>query len=93
MTDALERRLRRAIRLDCVSLGDAWLVTGGAQPHHVTLQGACDCYDSLYRVHADPSFRCKHQLRVALAEGDARAWSLLRAALPLPTRSRRTARR
>ena len=91
MSDAaLLRRIARAVQLDAVRLENGeWLVTGGATPHRIR-HGICSCYDSLYVVHTDVGYRCKHQLKVALLEGDARAWALLRELVPAPRRQRRT---
>lgn len=67
------RRLGAAAGLTAESIGaGCYLVTGGAEPHHVDLRAegaalpACDCGDALYR----PQYVCKHTLCALAAEGD-----------------------
>ena len=81
-------RLARAVALDVVRLEDGdWLVSGGAQPHHVSADGrSCDCWD--HAVHE--GIICKHRTRILLARGDAAAWAGLRALVAQPRRRRRT---
>lgn len=60
-------RLRRALDLRCVqSPAHSWTVTGGLEPHKVTINGFphCDCPD-----HAK-GHTCKHILAVQLASGN-----------------------
>ena len=55
-------RVRRSLELDVQPLGDgAYIVSGGAEPHHVTTSEKpwrCDCMDAAYRRDV----RCKHVL-------------------------------
>lgn len=61
-------RLRRALDLQCVNRGnDAWIVSGGLEPHQVqrtTEQWHCDCTD-FAKGHL-----CKHILKVRHCNGD-----------------------
>jgi helicase len=59
-------RLRRAIDLTVVDTGGQYLVTGGADIHHVD-RTTCDCAD--FREH-DTSWWCKHRLAVRIAKKD-----------------------
>jgi len=87
------RRLARAVHLDALRLEDrTWLVTGGTQSHIVSADArSCDCLDHQLRERGD-GYRCKHLLRVLLAEGDAGTWALLRVLVAQPTRARGRAR-
>jgi helicase len=62
-------RLRRAIDLHVEAIGAReWVVTGGLEPHRVTIaneEAACDCGD------AARGNRCKHALAVGIYAGDA----------------------
>ena len=57
-------RTRKALRLNVEPLtDDAYVVTGGREPHTVTtaeVPWACDCRDATYR----PDVRCKHTTAV-----------------------------
>ena len=80
-------RLMRAVHLDACRAADLeYVISGGATVHRVNLAGVepCDCYD-----HRVDGHRCKHLLRVALAEGDSEVLRALRQLIPLPKRGRR----
>lgn len=76
-------RTARAACLEVHELAPGeYLVQGGRQPHHVTLEPpACDCRDFAFR--GGP---CKHLRAVALRQGDSATWdalgAFLRQALP-----------
>jgi hypothetical protein len=77
-------RLRRAVHLDVRELGPArYQVSGGEQPHLVTLEPtpACDCADCRYR-----SVRCAHRLAVALHCGHPAVLARLRELVDRPRR-------
>ncbi len=83
---AADRRVARAVFLDCVRQDDGtWLVTGGAQPHVVNAAvTSCDCPDHQLRGGS-----CKHLRRVQLALGDETALGQLRAVVTMPKRQPR----
>lgn len=57
-------RLRRALTPQVEALHAGYRITGGAVPHHVTLELRCDCPDHTCRYR-------KHVLAVLLRKGDA----------------------
>ena len=84
-------RLTRAVFLEAHRVGPGrWIVTGGAEPHVVTMaEGgafACDCRD--HAVHGGV-VGCKHTLRVRLARADTDVLEALREVVPMPKRARR----
>jgi len=87
-------RLSRAVHLDVEELGaGAWGVSGGAEPHVVTMgeDGAlsCDCTD--YEMHRG-AIGCKHVLAVRLRLADSDVLAALREVVTLPKRAKRKAR-
>lgn len=77
-------RLARAVHLDVERAGDAWLVSGGALAHVVSLDAAeCDCFG-----YGQRRTNCKHILAARLRLGDPETLSALRLMIPMPTRSR-----
>ena len=82
-----EGRLARAVHLDATRLGSGrcYQVTGGARTHVVHLADSgplCDCRD-----FALGTMRCKHVIRVDLANGDRDVIAALRRLLPYPSRT------
>lgn len=63
-----------------------FIVTGGKQPHVVTLRPrpSCDCADAMYR----PSIRCAHRFAVGLFLGRREALEALRLVVVVPARAK-----
>ena len=83
-------RLARAAHLTVERVAPGrYLVTGGAEPHEVTVDTGgvwrCDCTD--YAVHG--GIGCKHTLAVRLRRADADVLEALRDVVPMPKRARR----
>lgn len=92
MTSAQLRTARGAC-LEVQGTGPAdYLIQGGHQPHHVTLDPVpqCSCPDFRFRRVA-----CKHLRAVSLRQGDPAAWAelaaFIRAVWPHANRRRRMA--
>ena len=84
-------RLVRAVHLTVERVAPGrYLVTGGAEPHEVTVDAAgtlrCACTDAL--VHRG-AIGCKHTLAVRLMRADADVLEALRDVVPMPKRARR----
>ena len=77
-------RLARAVWLDCQPRGDGiWHVSGSSGFHVVHLADngpLCDCRD-----FALGTMRCKHIMRIDLANGDRDTIAALRELVPDPT--------
>jgi len=83
-------RLRRAVRLDVQPDGMAgFIVSGGAEEHHVRFDGrwkryTCSCPDRAIRGVA-----CKHLLRIGIELGTPAITRALREVVDPPTRTRK----
>lgn len=82
-------RLARAVYLDAHRVRPGrWVVTGGAEPHDVTVDAGgvwrCDCADFSLRAGVG----CKHVLRVRLTRADSDVIAALRELIPMPKRKR-----